>query len=568
MQSKPPVDLTSLQVDATGKSRYAVFLPAISSFYSNYVSKQQHKQHVPADRIPDGFDRGIEGMNFLNPEQGYFTYKYSLYSAGHAQLDVAKSIVDESMIQQRDRSKTTIIGDSGGYQIGKGVLKFDWLNFDGPAANKTRDDIIAWLELTADWAVMLDVPIWACDITNRARTGLINPADCLEKTRFNNAYLLKNRLGKTKWLNVLQGSNWLSAQNWYEGVKEFSDPAVWGDKAAEGWAFGGINMSKMDVTLKRLMIMREEGMLTNKNWIHFLGTGQLDWACYLTSIQRQIRKHINEEITISFDCASPFLSIANGQAYTNAQHTTKRWGVITDNAPDNKDLAESTIPFPFESEFGRRLTMGDICQYRNGTPDWTAINEHNSTTENEKDKITTANVFKDPKILNNQKFWIVMGDKNKINKVGATSWDSFSYALMMGHNVYCHIVAVQRANQLLEIERASGLPDWRHWAAMSPTDTNSDQHSAWVPRDILYFDRFVEELFNTKTLDEAMDMLSNTTAKAFLNNISGARLRMTSNGQKDNAFLDLFDVADDADVLDESQSDKLWALEEELTKQL
>ena len=127
MQSKPPVDLTSLQVDATGKSRYAVFLPAISSFYSNYVSKQQHKQHVPADRIPDGFDRGIEGMNFLNPEQGYFTYKYSLYSAGHAQLDVAKSIVDESMIQQRDRSKTTIIGDSGGYQIGKGVLKFDWL---------------------------------------------------------------------------------------------------------------------------------------------------------------------------------------------------------------------------------------------------------------------------------------------------------------------------------------------------------------------------------------------------------------------------------------------------------
>jgi hypothetical protein len=39
------------------------------------------------------------------------------------------------------------------------------------------------------------------------------------------------------------------------------------------------------------------------------------------------------------------------------------------------------------------------------------------------------------------------GDKNKIGKEGATSWDSFSYALMMGHNVWMHIESVQRANR-------------------------------------------------------------------------------------------------------------------------
>ena len=28
---------------------------------------------------------------------------------------------------------------------------------------------------------------------------------------------------------------------------------------------------------------------------------------------------------------------------------------------------------------------------------------------------------------------------NKIGKEGKTSWDSFSYAIMMGHNVWMHI---------------------------------------------------------------------------------------------------------------------------------
>ena len=64
----PPVNLTPLQKD------YAVYLPAISSFYSTYIAKQRLEEFVPLDRIPKGFDRGIEGMNFLNPEEGYFTY--------------------------------------------------------------------------------------------------------------------------------------------------------------------------------------------------------------------------------------------------------------------------------------------------------------------------------------------------------------------------------------------------------------------------------------------------------------------------------------------------------------
>ena len=517
----PPVNLTPLQKD------YAVYLPAISSFYSTYVAKQRLEDFVPKDRIPQGFDRGIEGMNFLNPEEGYFTYKYGLYSAGHAQLDLQKSLVQESMIQQRDRNNTMILGDSGGYQIGKGVLKFDWLNFEGAEANKTRQKILEWLEVTADWSMMLDVPTWACDHVHSPKTGLKTFEDCLDKTRFNNDYFLQNRLGQTKWLNVLQGSDWDTAEKWYDGVKEFSDPnGKYAGKEAEGWAFGGANMCKMDITLKRMMTLREDGLLKGKNWIHFLGTAQLDWSCYLTLIQRQIRKHINEEITISFDCASPFIATAHGLVYTSAVHTPKRWSVIMDKAPDNKTLSGSDIPFPFESSIGRRLTMADIAYYDLG------------------ERKTNAELGLDAKGKQikfdhlNPEHYHVVPRLNKLDKIpNKTSWDSFAYALMMGHNVECHIVAVQRAQQLMDIEIAKTKDKltWKHWKKVKAQDM-SDEYSDWVPRNILYFNSFIEDLFNTKTKDEAFELIDQ--ASSFLKSLEGARLQ---GGPVAYANKDLFD---------------------------
>ena len=542
MTNKQQVNLTPLQKD------YAVYLPAISSFYSTYVAKQRLEEFVPKNRIPSGFDRGIEGMNFLNPEQGYFTYKYGLYSAGHAQLDLNKSLVQESMIQQRDRGNTMILGDSGGYQIGKGVLKFDWLNFEGAEANKTRQKILEWLEVTADWSMMLDVPTWACDHVHAPKTGLKTFEDCLDKTRFNNDYFLQNRLGQTKWLNVLQGGDWDTAEKWYQGVKEFSDPkGPYAGKEAEGWAFGGANMCKMDITLKRLMTLREDGLLKGKNWIHFLGTAQLDWSCYLTLIQRQIRKHINEEITISFDCASPFIATAHGLVYTNAVHTPKRWSVIMDKAPDNKSLSGSDIPFPFESSIGRRLTMADIAYYN--------VGERKTDAELNGAKFDHLN----------PEHYHVVPRLNKLGKIpNKTSWDSFAYALMMGHNVECHIVAVQRAQQLMDIEiaKVKDRLTWKQWKKVKGSDM-SDEHSDWVPRNILYFASLVEDLFNTTTKAEAFEMLEK--AGPFLRSLEGARLQ---GGPAQNTFGSLFEIEQVTKVeeidLANPDDDELRKLEENL----
>jgi hypothetical protein len=543
MKMKPPVNLSPLQKD------YAVYLPAISSFYGTYIAKQRLEEFVPKDRIPKGFDRGIEGMNFLNEEEGYFTYKYALYSAGHAQLDVVKAQDQESMIQQRDRNGTVIVGDSGGYQIGKGVLKFDWLDFEGKSANETRRKILEWLEVTADWSMMLDVPTWACDHIHSPKTGLKTFEDCLDKTRFNNKYFLENRLGQTKWLNVLQGGDWDTAEKWYQGVKEFSDPnGPYAGREAEGWAFGGANMCKMDITLKRLMSLREDDLLKDKNWIHFLGTAQLDWSCYLTLIQRQLRKNINPELTISFDCASPFIATAHGLVYTNAVHTPKRWSVIMDKAPDNKGLAGSDIPFPFESEFGRRLTLGDIAYYDVGVP----------KTQQELGEGVKFDHL-------NPEHYTVVPKLNKLGKIpNKTSWDSFSYALMMGHNVYCHIAAVQRAQHLMDIEIAKTKDKltWKHWKKVKANDM-SDEYSDWVPRNILYFNSFIEDLFNTKTKDEAFEMIDQ--AGPFLRSLEGARLQ---GGPAANTFGNLFsfDEVTDADEIDlaNPDDDALRALEDEV----
>jgi len=195
-----------------------------------------------------------------------------------------------------------------------------------------------------------------------------------------------------------------------------------------------------------------------------------------------------------------------------------------DKAPDNKALSGSDIPFPFESEFGRRLTIGDICHYAPGM-------------------------------------------LNKIGKEGKTSWDSFAYALMMGHNVECHITAVQRAQQLMDIEvaKTKGKINWKHWKKVKSGDM-SDEYSDWVPRNILYFSNFVEDLFNTKTKAEAFEMIEQ--AGPFLRSLEGARLQ---GGPAQNTFGNLFEietVTDQEEIdLANPDDDDLRALEEEITGQ-
>lgn len=462
------------RVDLQAKNKdYSIFLPSISGFYQEQISNhQQDPTWIPADRLPKEFELGVEGLNFLNKEQAYFYYPDALYSAGHAQLNTQKSWTEESMIQQRDRQNTFILGDSGGFQIGKGVINFDWQHFwekQGDAgyigkADKTRMAILNWLEFTADYSMVLDIPTWAAAPINQERTGLKSFADCLNGTLFNNDFFLKHRQGKTKFLNVLQGGNNVDAEIWYEAVKHYP---------FEGWAMGGNNMKDVDLMLRRLIKLRDEKLLEpGKDVIHFLGTSKLELACILTAIQRNIRKSINPNVKVTFDCASPFLATAYGQVYTQHVHLNKRFSYIMDKAIDDKRLARSELPFPWGSPIAERVSIGDICWYR-------------------------------------------PGDVNKFGKECKTSWDSFSYAIMMAHNVYQHIESVQRANALVDIACDLHRPDPSLWQK-----GKSNEISNWVPRNVIYAVELINRVFESETpfteLDNAQTLLADLNGKKTL----------------------------------------------------
>jgi hypothetical protein len=74
-------NLTAKQLD------YAVYLPAISGFYATFVGRQRQEQYVDPARFPAGMT-DMEQMNWLASQQAFFPYRWSLYSAGHANLDL------------------------------------------------------------------------------------------------------------------------------------------------------------------------------------------------------------------------------------------------------------------------------------------------------------------------------------------------------------------------------------------------------------------------------------------------------------------------------------------------
>jgi hypothetical protein len=440
------------QDNLTNKQKdYAVFLPAISGFYATFVGKQRdtaNPPYVDPARMPAGIS-DMEQMNWLNDQKGMFPYKWSLYSGGHANLDLNKQDWSEDMVRNRDPN-TLMLGDSGGFQIAKGLWEGDWKAGSGcPKAQKKREAVLKWLDNISDYCMTLDIPTWVIhDKKASAACQISTLEEAVDATKYNNEYFMKHRRGKanggTKILNVLQGANHADADRWYDIMKHYCDPAQYPDTHFDGWAMGGQNMCDVHLVLKRLVALRHDNLLQEgvHDWMHFLGTSKLEWAVLLTVIQRAVRKYINPAFTISFDCASPFLATANGQVYHHIDlpHEGKwcyRMSPIVDDKKYSTDtrpfgpavLADGLIDHFDESPISKLITMKDICIYKPG--------------QRKTDAELNGETF-DPDNMNH---FHVAPDLNKIGKNGKTSWDSFSYALLMGHNVWTHIESVQRANR-------------------------------------------------------------------------------------------------------------------------
>lgn len=250
--------------------------------------------------------------------------------------------------------------------------------------------------------------------------------------------------------------------------------------------------------------------------MHFLGTSKLEWATLLTDVQRAVRRHHNPNFTISFDCASPFLATANGQIYYDiTTEDRNKWSYRMSATADDKKYATDSRPFSqgvtqdgihatfMDSPVTRNCEMKDICIYK-------------------------------------------PGDLNKNGKESKTSWDSFSYTLMMGHNVWMHINAVQEANRQYDQGRYPGMLIQETF-------------------DRVAFKDIVEAIFASPDRDTALAVVEEFDK--FWMSIIGTRGfsgKKTVNAST--MFNNLFEQADDAedasdDELDTTNLDKLEAEE-------
>ena len=533
-------DLTAAQND------YAHFLPALSGFYATYVGKQRFPDpvtgpYVPANRIPANFANGIESLNYLNAKEGAFTYKWTLYSAGHADLDTTKIVPKEDMVRNRDRENTWLLGDSGGFQIGKGVWEGDWKDPNCPKAQKKRDGVLRWMDAYMDYGMILDIPAWVARSPAGAKaTGISTYDEAVKATRINNDYWMKHRTGACKFLNVLQGENHADADDWYEQMKDYCDPTKY-ERPFEGWSMGGQNMCDVHLALKRIVTLHYDGLLKQglHDVMHFLGTSKLEWATLLTDVQRAVRKYYNPNFMITFDCASPFLATANGQIYIqNETPDRSKWTYRMVPSVDELKYATDTRGFRdavlqdgiFENFEDSPLTDGllinDICTYAPG----------------DTNKIGGIKVSKGGVELDKEGNPVLDEKSNPvIRKRDSTSWDSFSYAIQMGHNVWSHINAVQEANRQYD-------------AGVIPKMLVQEQFDRILFRDVM------EEIFSKTSKEESLEVIEKYSK--FWMAIPGTRGAIGKKTVNSSTFFDaLFEVETpeetDEDTLDETKLEEL-----------
>jgi len=364
-----------------------------------------------------------------------------------------------------------------------------------------------------DYGMILDIPAWvARSPAGQKATGISTYQEAVKATRINNDYWMKHRTGACKLLNVLQGENHTDADDWYEQMKDYCDTTKYPDTHFNGWSMGGQNMCDVHLVLKRIVTLHYDNLLQQgvHDVMHFLGTSKLEWATLLTDIQRAIRKYYNPNMMLTFDCASPFLATANGQVYIQNETPDRgKWTYRMVPSVDDKKYATDTRTFKdavlqdgvFKNFEDSPLTDGmlvsDVCTYK-------------------------------------------PGDLNKIGKEGKTSWDSFSYAIQMGHNVWSHINAVQEANRQYD-------------AGIIPKMLIQEQFDRIAFRDV------VEEIFSAGSKEASLELIEKYSK--FWMAIPGTRGaigKKTVNASTHfNALFDIEETVVEDEELDETKLEEL-----------
>ena len=197
-----------------------------------------------------------------------------------------------------------------------------------------RDWILGWLDTYSDYALTIDMPMWAASsVGSNSPFHHCSVKQLIDMTVENLHYIDRNTLGRTKWLNVVQGGQTEGdIEQWWNAVKWFR---------RGGWAMAGRAGYRggLFYMLSTLLMMRDENAFEpGQDWIHVLGVSTATWAVLLTTIQKALRR-TNPTLKISFDSSSPFQTggryedAALTPMFTNKEST---WGIGNVRAPQSR----------------------------------------------------------------------------------------------------------------------------------------------------------------------------------------------------------------------------------------
>jgi hypothetical protein len=238
-----------------------VYFPSLSSgAYASPISKDLEV----GPGIPYRF------WDDRTPEK--WRHKYFLITAGHLYKRT-------NVRQEWGLNDSLVFGDSGGFQIATGALKWDLA---------LRDQIFNWLETNSDIACNIDIP------PRVMYEGRFQ--DSLDMSINNFKYFESKQSGKTKFLNVVQGSNPVEFAHWYNTVK---------DMQFSGWCIGSSRRLVDFMYILALMIKEKEFEKKYNSWIHLLGISKVSDFFVLAQFQKLMNKYFDNRITISTDSSSP-----------------------------------------------------------------------------------------------------------------------------------------------------------------------------------------------------------------------------------------------------------------------
>lgn len=244
-----------------------------------------------------------------------FRHPYFLVTAGH--FYKKPNFINEWGFT--DNKDNLLLGDSGGFQIASGAIKWD---------KSLPKIMMEWLENNSHIAMNLDIP------PRLQYDGKFN--ECLELSKKNFEYFDKNRKGKTKFLNVLQGNNEITYSKWYEEVKGFE---------FDGWGIGGCGGSLYRFMSGIMALMQgKEQYNKNRKYLHILGTSKVIDFFILSQLQKSLND-IGSEMRVTTDSSTPSRAVVYGLYYHDVNFKNATFGSLhipKERAENNKEVSKHT----------------------------------------------------------------------------------------------------------------------------------------------------------------------------------------------------------------------------------